>query len=698
MPDMITYSGRHFDPMDMKAEDIRMEDIAHALSMLCRGGGHLRNFYSVAQHSVNCANEAKARDCSDRIILACLLHDASEAYISDIIRPVKEHLPVYRDIENFIMGKIWDKFGLSDLTEEELSLVKQIDDDMLYNELKVMLDGTQDIEAPELRNVPDFSRKDSAKVKKDFLNMAYNLLGDNKALYKIVIVGGGIAGLTAGIYARLAGFDTEIYEKNTVAGGNCSSWTKDGYTIDNCIHWLIGTKEDTPQNKIWRETGALTDDVRIIKRNSLFSCEYEGKRITLWRDLERTREEMLELSPEDEIEINRFIEYTRFGIALQQQMVNSGMLSTFMTMDLEISKFEMTKIILRYFGMSLEKLSKKFKHPLLQKLFTDFMAKEYESYWLVLAYSFFIADNGDVPEGGSRGVVKRMLNKYRQLGGKIFLGSPVENVVIGDKKEKVATKVFFKNADKLYKIKNIMTSNATGIMLSDGKFVEADYVICACDLHFIFNKLLPKKYMKGKFKRSCSGRKKIPMYSSFQVAFAVDGLMEELDDTINFPCEPVDIGVHSFDRLEIKNYRCYGDYIAPKGKTVVQVSVIQYGNDYKFWHNLRTNKEAYDIAKINMAEAIMMRIEKRFPEYEDKLKILDIWTPETYARRNNCYQGAYMRFITTFTGRSAFLPFEIKGLGNVLLASHWLKYPGGLPMAACMGKNAVDKIQEKLKS
>lgn len=87
MNTMTTYSGRKFDPMQMTPGDVYIEDIAHALSLLCRGGGQLTYFYSVGQHSLNCAAEAQARGWSERQQLACLLHDASEGYISDIIRP-----------------------------------------------------------------------------------------------------------------------------------------------------------------------------------------------------------------------------------------------------------------------------------------------------------------------------------------------------------------------------------------------------------------------------------------------------------------------------------------------------------------------------------------------------------------------------------------------------------------------------------
>ena len=87
-----TYSKLRFDPVDPDPESIKIEDIAHSLSLLCRANGHFKRFFSVAQHSLNCCREAKARDYSEKIQHACLLHDASEAYLSDITRPVKHHL------------------------------------------------------------------------------------------------------------------------------------------------------------------------------------------------------------------------------------------------------------------------------------------------------------------------------------------------------------------------------------------------------------------------------------------------------------------------------------------------------------------------------------------------------------------------------------------------------------------------------
>lgn len=168
---MNTYTGMVFDPMHMTPEHIRAEDIAHALSLLCRGGGHIRYFYSVGQHSMNCAREAAARRYSGRVVLACLLHDASEAYISDIIRPVKKHLANYLEIESMMMDAILTHFGIGDLSEEERGNVRQVDDEMLLHELHELMPGSEIDGLPKLAAVPDFAKRSFEEVEETFLMM-----------------------------------------------------------------------------------------------------------------------------------------------------------------------------------------------------------------------------------------------------------------------------------------------------------------------------------------------------------------------------------------------------------------------------------------------------------------------------------------------------------------------------------------------
>lgn len=104
---MQTFSGKQFWPLDPRPEEIEIEDIAHALSMACRYGGHCEQFYSVAEHSVYVSLVVPSE-----FALVGLLHDASEAYVADVIRPIKPHLAGYKEIEDRVWVAIAEKYCL----------------------------------------------------------------------------------------------------------------------------------------------------------------------------------------------------------------------------------------------------------------------------------------------------------------------------------------------------------------------------------------------------------------------------------------------------------------------------------------------------------------------------------------------------------------------------------------------------------
>ncbi len=175
---IITFSKQKFSPLQVKPEEIDIIDIAHALSLMCRANGHIKHFYSVAQHCLNCAKEADARGLSKEIRLACLLHDASEAYLSDITRPVKRSLPQYRGFEEILQNRIYGKFNLGSLREEEYCIVKEIDDTMLYYEMLELMDEEIFDIRPPMTGTPDLKQRDFSFVEKAFL-AEYKRLASN---------------------------------------------------------------------------------------------------------------------------------------------------------------------------------------------------------------------------------------------------------------------------------------------------------------------------------------------------------------------------------------------------------------------------------------------------------------------------------------------------------------------------------------
>ncbi|ENZ00249.1 hypothetical protein [Clostridium thermobutyricum] len=168
---ILTYSKEHFSPINPKEKSININDIAHSLSLMCRANGHIKNFFSVAQHSINCAKEAKERNYSKKVQLACLLHDGSEAYLADITRPVKKHLEHYLGFEKNLQNAIYKKFLPENLSEEEKLQVNSVDDCMLYHEFIALLGEKLFNTEPEIKSNPSFEFVDFNKVESEFLSI-----------------------------------------------------------------------------------------------------------------------------------------------------------------------------------------------------------------------------------------------------------------------------------------------------------------------------------------------------------------------------------------------------------------------------------------------------------------------------------------------------------------------------------------------
>lgn len=172
MSEHITTANRiHFKPLEPQKEKIMIEDIAHALSLMTRANGHFPEFYSVAQHSIGCYKEAVAEGLGARTAYAALLHDASEAYIADITRPVKKELKEYLAIEKKLQNTIYERFLGSLPSETEREAVAKIDDAMLYHEFYHYMGEKIFPCEPVLLTVPDFYERPFRQVEEEFLSI-----------------------------------------------------------------------------------------------------------------------------------------------------------------------------------------------------------------------------------------------------------------------------------------------------------------------------------------------------------------------------------------------------------------------------------------------------------------------------------------------------------------------------------------------
>jgi uncharacterized protein len=138
-----TYTGKAFYPLDPRAEEIDIIDIAHSLSLLCRFNGHCKRFYSVAEHSVLVSQHVSPKNA-----LWALLHDAAECYTADIPRPLKPYISNWKTLEGNIMKVVAEKYGLSPEEPEE---VKAVDLRITVDEKYALMNPSH----KEWRNMPE---------------------------------------------------------------------------------------------------------------------------------------------------------------------------------------------------------------------------------------------------------------------------------------------------------------------------------------------------------------------------------------------------------------------------------------------------------------------------------------------------------------------------------------------------------------
>lgn len=501
---------------------------------------------------------------------------------------------------------------------------------------------------------------------------------------KIIIIGGGVAGLTAGIYAQKAGFESVVYEKNPVLGGQCTGWKRKGFYIDNCITWMTNGAPKFPVYKMWKEVGFLGDEngneIPCRQHDAFWTSEYNGQSYTFWADLNRAEKEMLELSPEDKKEIKSFFkavrqcENLRVPYTAPLDMMNLAELTAIglqlLPVGLAMSKYK---------NCDLNDLAARFKHPLLRKAFVDYLPGDYLASIMMNAYASIANGGGGVPDGGSFKVAQRMVAIYKKLGGVCHANAPVKEILLEDSPNKKGKK------------------RAAGILLESGEKVFGDFVIPSCDTHYLFENLLDKKYMPPRLKFAYDHPEAHKNGSTFHVVYECSTPAPEIGRRTYFECKPFEIAGVTIKRLNMKNYNL--DPInAPEGKALIEVKILEKEPQFLYWKNLReTDKAAYDAAKQKAADEILERLLDRVPSLKGKLSNLDSWTPYTYTRYCNSYMGNFMTFITTKHSSNLFnIKGTLRGLENVVLAGQWLSMPGGLPMAMTSGKFAVQRILRSL--
>lgn len=483
---------------------------------------------------------------------------------------------------------------------------------------------------------------------------------------KVIIIGGGIAGLSAGIFAQKNGFQSVILEKNKTLGGECTGWDRQGYHIDGCIHWLVGTKKGTPINDLWVNVGAL-DGVEIYHPESFLVFDHGDVMVHFYRDLDRLQSSWLDLSPQDEEAINEFCKTIKrmqsYEISVDKPMDMMGIAEKIRYM---LSVKDVGTVLMKYQKVSLKEYAKTFKHPALRKALASFLPDGYSALSVFFALAAFTKGQASLPYGGSKKFSQRMVERYSALGG--VIEAPCEAIGLELERNKVR-----------------------GVVCGNGKIIKGDYFIVACDARVLYDRLLKGRYNDPQFQKRYDDPKDYPLASEIRIAIGLEDKIDNIPRSLRFPITPFKVNETWIDLLTMTHYG-HDPSFAPSEHTLITCSINQFYSDYDAWNTLYRDTKAYQLEKARIGQEVIRSIETRFPQMKGKLKLLDVATPKTFERYCNAYRGAFMSFLPTVNGKMMAHTGRIEGLQNIFLSGQWLQPPGGLPVALVTGKDTIMRL------
>ncbi len=476
---------------------------------------------------------------------------------------------------------------------------------------------------------------------------------------RVVIVGGGIAGLCTGIYLQKNGFETEILEMHSIAGGLATAWKRGGYTFENCIHWLLGSKDGEELNATWKEVFDLS---RLkFHDDEIYQVIQKGdKRLVVYRDVDRMEREFLAQAPEDAAVIREFaglvrkLSFFRFpaGDSLLPQLISL------------VKALPHLWRIGRYGKFTLASYAERLKNPLLKSFFASGFP-EMSFLAVVFSLAWMTRKNAGYPIGGSLRMISLIEEQYRALGGKVCFGCRVEKI-------------------------RVRNGKAIGVLVEGGEQIPADIVVSAADGHTTLFQFLDGKFLGGKIEKAHKHYKPFPSY--VQVSFGVAADLKSEPGFLLLLLDK-DVVIDPQTRQKFLSFRIFNfdPTMAPAGKTAVVCFLPTYNHEY--WVSLlERERAAYDAEKQRVARDVIDIFEERFPAAKGRIEVVDVATPSTVIRYTGNWKGSMEGWLVTPSTGVRPLPPVLPGLQDFYMVGQWVSPGGGLPSGLLTARNTARLI------
>ena len=485
----------------------------------------------------------------------------------------------------------------------------------------------------------------------------------------VCIVGGGVASIGCANALIKRGYKVSIYEKNSTLGGLCGGYNVDGYNIDACFHWLMGTKFDTKIFKLWKEVGGLDETTKILHPDTFLEFQVDKTKIHLFEDLDQTQKEWINLSPSDEVNIRKFInsikdlrifwDYTQSRNLKRKELL--PLLKDFALMIDGANK-------------SRDEYAERFKSEAIRFAIRYGLTGYNNMLFFMIAYAAYCAGDSGIPYGGAIRIMENATKHLHDIGCDIHLNSEVSEIVM----------------------KN---NTAIGIKLND-EFIKYDYVVSALDPTYTLKKLLKGEYVIPYYSSLNSHMKDNPISSCFSIYLSIP---LEHASKISVPTvlkiPSIKVGLKEFDGMLIRPY-FKDEFFINANHSLVSLFFDQDQDDFDYYRSL--SEEEYKKVTTRIVHEAKALFDKQYEEKIGKSTLITYFGPLEIYKRSKSYKGAILAY--SFTKKNRFKMFKgtIKGVNNLYFASQWNRTIGGTPSAIMSGfkiGNMIDKpiINLKLK-
>jgi phytoene dehydrogenase-like protein len=480
----------------------------------------------------------------------------------------------------------------------------------------------------------------------------------------ISIVGAGISGLAAGCYAGMNGYQATLFESHNLPGGLCTAWRRQDYTIDGCLHWLVGSRPDSPMRTLWTELGIPRDQPMVDHEEFLRVVGEAGECLILKTDADELEQHLLEFSPADRGLIRKFTAAVRkcsryeawpkttpelcgVGEKLRSMWSILPLLGTFLSLG----------------RLSLADFAAQFRDPFLRKAFSSVIdLPDFPLVGLIFTLGWMHARTAGYPVGGSLPFARHLEQRHLELGGEIRYRTKVEKILVEE-------------------------GRAVGVRLADGSEHRSDYVISAADGHATHFELLEGAYFGGEVARQYDLLEPFPPLIHLALGVGVDLSDEPAAVTWLLEDPPLIAGA-PLRKLSARHF-CYDPTMAPRGKSVVTVLIP---TDYDYWKKLGDDRERYLAEKRRTAQTVIAELERRLPVLQGQIEMVDVATPLTFERYTGNWRGSFEGWLITTKSMRLRMSKTLPGLDGFYLVGQWVQPGGGLPPAAWSGRHAVQLI------